>query len=240
MMPPGCGQLCMHGRNEAGMSRRRWWSRPLTSLAGAVTNTARRAVSACTAVLVPRKTKKTIASHPIQCKTWCTKHIRTCKYRTPLKAVVIKGKRYAGSSTCSMHRHLCKAHTAVFVRMLDDSLTGYRRHVHYRKLSGARPSGLYRTVLHSSAHAHYALLDRYPVLPPHSSLAPLDTACATHAHTCVHPMAHSLGGGGGDNSRRQSGAKQSVGTTLQQTALQHMTQRMLHQIDRLAGQAPVV
>jgi hypothetical protein len=50
-------------------------------------------------------------------------------------------------------------------------------------------------------------------------------------------MAHSLGGGGGDNSRRQSGAKQSVGTTLQQTALQHMTQRMLHQIDRLAGQA---
>ena len=178
------------------MTGRHWWSRPLTSVASAV----KRVATSCAAVLVKRKTTD-IMSHPIQCKTWCAKHTRRYKYYTPLRAVRIKGRRYVGSSTCSMHKHLCKAHTAVFVRMLDDSHAGYKRHEHYCKLTGARPSGLYRTVLHYNGRAQHALLDRYPVLLPRSNLAPLSTASTMHAPAQAQPLARNLGGGDSKSPR---------------------------------------
>ena len=155
---------CMHGRDRYQMRGRSWWSRLLTSPASAV----RTAISTCATLLVKRKTDKEIVSHPIQCKTWCTEHTRTYRYHIPLRAVVIKGKRYAGSSTCSMHRHMKYAHTGVYTRFLDDGLTGYKRHVYHCRHTGAKPSGIYRAVLRSNAHAHYALLDRYLVLVPRS------------------------------------------------------------------------
>jgi hypothetical protein len=70
--------------------------------------------------------------------------------------------------------------------------------------------------------------------PAAGTLAQLNTD--THAPIRQCPATYSRGGGGGHNKSMHSSAKRSQGTTLHHNALQSMTQRMLLQIDRLAGQ----
>jgi hypothetical protein len=68
---------------------------------------------------------------------------------------------------------------------------------------------------------------------PAGALAQLNNDTHAPMHQC--PATYSRGGGGGHNKSMHSSAKRSLGTTPQHNALQRMTQRMLHQIDRLAG-----
>jgi hypothetical protein len=261
MMKAGCpDDKCMHGRDTSQTREQCWWSRPLTS----ALNAAKAVASACAAIMTPRKRRTDIMSHPIQCKTWCTEHRRTRRCQTALGALVIKGRRYGGSNTTSMDRHIKQAHAGTYIRLLDDSQYGFRRHNRHRASSRSRRSGLYRVVLEYTHCTGATLLARYPMPtdeaasqpdctetpdahdcgperehddmcprpPPPGTPAVPDTGM--HAPMCKGPAAYSRGGGG-NSSSRQCGAGQSVGTPPQHTALQRMTQRMLHQIDRLAG-----
>ena len=201
----------MHGRDTTQTKERRWWSRPLASALSA----AKTAASACATLLVKRKKDMDIMSHPIQCKTWCTEHTRTYRYHTPLRAVVIKGKRYAGSNTCSMHKHMKYAHSGVYTRFLDDGLTGYKRHVYHCRHTGAKPSGIYRAMLHSNAHAHYALLDRYPVLVPRSGNPENEPSTIAASYVLTSAAQQCTGGG----SSRKRGPT-AGGTTAPQPPVQ--------------------
>lgn len=75
---------------------------------------------------------------------------------------------HTGSSTCSVHRHLKHSHTAVYTRLLDDSLTGYKRYACHCQHTRAKPSGLYRAVLYNDVRAHWTLLGGHLVLLPRS------------------------------------------------------------------------
>ncbi len=72
-----------------------------------------------------------LKSHRIQCKTWqpCCRARTLSKRTVPLIALVIGGRRYAGSHTTSLRRHLWRTHDGAYIRLLDDARLGLRRHL---------------------------------------------------------------------------------------------------------------
>jgi hypothetical protein len=100
-----------------------------------------------------------LRSHMIQCKTWHFTPAPAATVSIPLAALLIKGRRYSGSNTSSLDRHIKQAHDGTYVRLLDDSRYGFRRHNRHCMLSRSRRSGLYRFVLERTHGTGAALQD---------------------------------------------------------------------------------